>query len=160
MKKKFRKKPIEIEAEQYIPGKPCEGVTECPNQIIFSRDGKLFYLQANGMRADCWLSVEPGGNSYPFSMYEIKSGDRRSAIDGDTLVERYLTYMREDNDSPFKMAKVSLDKLPPPYAYVTTIHGQNTQVVEGDWIVPEMTDPTKHYPVKPDVMEKTYDPVE
>lgn len=41
--------------------------------------------------------------------------------------------------------------------YVVTIHKQNTKVVIGDWIMPE-PDNVHHYPCKPDVFEKTYEP--
>jgi hypothetical protein len=42
--------------------------------------------------------------------------------------------------------------------YVTTIHGQRTTIVDGDWIIPE-PDGEHFYPVKPEVFESTYDPV-
>jgi len=38
---------------------------------------------------------------------------------------------------------------------VTTIHGQETRVILGDWIVTE-PDGIHHYPVKPDVFKATY----
>ena len=43
-------------------------------------------------------------------------------------------------------------------AFVTTIHGQKTRVVEGDWIIPE-PDGKHFYPVKPDIFEATYERV-
>lgn len=42
---------------------------------------------------------------------------------------------------------------------VTTIHGQQTDIVEGDWVLPE-SDGEHFYPCKPDIFEATYDPVE
>jgi DNA methylase len=35
--------------------------------------------------------------------------------------------------------------------FVVTIHGQRTPIEYGDFIVQESTDPTKHYPCKPDI---------
>jgi hypothetical protein len=45
------------------------------------------------------------------------------------------------------------------YGYVTTIHGQPTKVVAGDWIVTE-PDGIHHYPIKPDIFEKNYEEIE
>ena len=42
--------------------------------------------------------------------------------------------------------------------FVTTIHGQQTIVEYGDRIVPE-PDGVHHYPVKPEIIEKNYEPV-
>jgi len=41
---------------------------------------------------------------------------------------------------------------------VTTIHGQKTKVVEGDWIITE-PDGKHFYPCKPDIFEQTYEEV-
>lgn len=41
---------------------------------------------------------------------------------------------------------------------VTTIHGQKTVVISGDWIIPEPM-PGRYYPCKPDIFEKTYEPI-
>ncbi len=41
---------------------------------------------------------------------------------------------------------------------VTTIHNQETKVVEGDWVITEPNG-INHYPCKPDIFEKTYEPV-
>lgn len=42
--------------------------------------------------------------------------------------------------------------------YVTTIHGHDTPIVDGDWIVPE-PDREHFYPIKPEVFEANYEPV-
>jgi hypothetical protein len=42
---------------------------------------------------------------------------------------------------------------------VTTIHGQLTDVVSGDWIITE-PDGKHHYPCKPDFFKATYELVE
>lgn len=44
------------------------------------------------------------------------------------------------------------------FGEVTTIHGQQTDVIEGDWIITE-PDGIHHYPCKPDIFEETYEPV-
>jgi hypothetical protein len=38
-----------------------------------------------------------------------------------------------------------------PRAYVITIHSQRAFLAPGDWVCQEPTDPTRHYPCKPDV---------
>ena len=43
--------------------------------------------------------------------------------------------------------------------YVVTAHGQETIIVDGDWIIPE-PDGRGFYPCKPDIFEKTFDPVD
>lgn len=41
---------------------------------------------------------------------------------------------------------------------VTTIHGEPTPVVEGDYVITEPTNPERHYPCKPDIFEKRWGP--
>lgn len=41
--------------------------------------------------------------------------------------------------------------------YVITIHEQPTEVAPGDWIITE-PDGIHHYPCKPDIFEKRYEP--
>ena len=43
--------------------------------------------------------------------------------------------------------------------YVVTAHGQEAEIVDGDWIIPE-PDNRGFYPCKPDIFEATYEPVE
>jgi hypothetical protein len=43
--------------------------------------------------------------------------------------------------------------------FVVTIHGQETTIVDGDWIIPE-PDGVHFYPCKPDIFQKTYDRVD
>lgn len=42
--------------------------------------------------------------------------------------------------------------------YVTTAHGHEAPIVDGDWIVPE-PEGRGFYPVKPDIFSATYEPV-
>jgi hypothetical protein len=42
---------------------------------------------------------------------------------------------------------------------VITIHGQVTPVIDGDWVVKE-PDGIHYYPIKPDIFEQTYKPLE
>lgn len=42
--------------------------------------------------------------------------------------------------------------------FVVTIHGQETKIVDGDWILPE-PDGKHFYPCKPDIFEQNYEPV-
>lgn len=46
-----------------------------------------------------------------------------------------------------------------PEFYVVTTHGQITWVAPGDWIITE-PDGEHHYPCKPDIFEKSYDPID
>lgn len=43
--------------------------------------------------------------------------------------------------------------------HVITIHGQETAIVDGDWIIAE-PDGEHYYPCKPDIFEATYEPVD
>lgn len=43
--------------------------------------------------------------------------------------------------------------------YVITAHGQETTIVDGDWIIPE-PDGRGFYPCKPDIFKATYEAVE
>ena len=45
------------------------------------------------------------------------------------------------------------------FGRVTTIHGQETQVVEGDWIISE-GDGIHFYPCKPEIFAQTYESAE
>ena len=135
-----------IDAQQYLVGSSVPGVTERPAELVFSASGKHFYLSAAFDRlADCWLPVEEGGEAFPFSMYEIKIGERRAATPDDPLTKRYLSYLK-------------VEAIPDPYAFVTTAHGDKTRVVSGDWIIPE-PDGRGYYPCKPDIFEATYEAV-
>lgn len=45
--------------------------------------------------------------------------------------------------------------------YVVTIHGQETNIEPGDWIIIEPgSDGTRAYPCKPDIFEKRYERME
>jgi hypothetical protein len=44
------------------------------------------------------------------------------------------------------------------FGEVITIHNQRVRVVEGDWIITEPNG-LNHYPCKPDIFEKTYEPI-
>lgn len=43
--------------------------------------------------------------------------------------------------------------------YVVTTHGQETTIVDGDWIIAE-SDGNGFYPCKPHIFEKTFDCIE
>jgi len=43
--------------------------------------------------------------------------------------------------------------------WVTTIHGQQTVVSDGDWIIQE-PDGKHFYPCKPDIFKQSYEPIE
>lgn len=44
--------------------------------------------------------------------------------------------------------------------YVVTIHGQETEVIPGDWIILEPgSNGATSYPCRPDIFERRYEPV-
>lgn len=43
--------------------------------------------------------------------------------------------------------------------FVVTIHGEKASVAPGDWIITE-PDGEHHYPCKPDIFDKRYEPAE
>jgi len=152
---KFRKKPVVIDATQWFPGIAIDGVQQIDPEIIFSRDGKHFYLtgRINGtaegpfkvMGADAWLPIVDGdGDILPFAFWEVKSGDRLKAAMSDPLVVKYLAYMKADN-------------LSEPYGIIDTLEGKMT-VSPGDWIITGVKG--EKYPCKPDVFDATYEPAE
>jgi hypothetical protein len=148
---KFIRKPVEIEAEQYFHGKPCQGVKVTNPEVIFSLSGKHFYVtHCNPMPRD-WLSLEKKDDglyeALPFAFYEVKSGERQPVSESNAQLVKLYTEV-------FQLGQ------PVPYAWIETIHkGQTVQVQEGDWIIPE-PDGVHYYPCKPDVFEQTYERVQ
>ena len=59
---------------------------------------------------------------------------------------------------PLPFRNVPACFLGPDGWYVTTIHGQDTFIADGDWIIPE-PDGKHFYPCKPDIFEATYEAV-
>lgn len=143
--KQYRKKPVVIEAVQYIIGNNIpEGVNVTKPEIIFSKDGKLFY--PSHTNSNEWLSLDKNKDgkydSYPFVFYEIKSGDRKPLNEYYNLFEIYQ-----------KCFNVNIPK---EYAWIETLEG-NMKVSEYDWVIKGVNG--EFYPCKPDIFEKTYEPV-
>jgi hypothetical protein len=67
-------------------------------------------------------------------------------FDGETLIKGVYRRPQAEN--------ASIER-----PFVVTIHGQETFVKKGDWIVPE-PDGVHYYPIDPAVFEATYEPVE
>lgn len=61
-------------------------------------------------------------------------------------------------DNPLPFADRCACKFDGERWFVVTAHGQETTIVDGDWIIPE-PDGRGFYPCKPDIFENTYDPV-
>lgn len=66
----------------------------------------------------------------------------------------------------FKLSELPLPFSPEPVCclgpngwFVTTIHGQDTPIEDGDWIILEEGGHWEAYPCKPDIFEMTYEPV-
>lgn len=94
---RFRKKPVVIEAEQWIPGQ---------NDAL---------IEAIGM---------------------VNHGDRETTV-------------KSDDGQRFKV--------PAGYGLIPTLEGAHV-VTPGDWLITGVNG--EQYPCKPDVFEKTYEPVE
>lgn len=45
------------------------------------------------------------------------------------------------------------------YGFCVTVHEQQTRVDPGDWVVVEPTNSERHYPVKPDIFERRWEPI-
>ena len=123
----FRRKPQIAEAIQWFPGVAIAGVRQHDPEIVFSRDGELFYLSALGhppdwRRAEVWLAVDPEDKAqYPFALYHVNSGERMPAVATHRLVRRYLEFM----EWPY---------LPPSYGYLESLPGRG-MVHEGNWVI-------------------------
>ncbi len=67
-------------------------------EIIYSRDGKLFYTMPRGVRPRDWMALEKDAEGkyqcYPFAFYEIKSGRREWVSHSHELVKRYASLYR------------------------------------------------------------------
>lgn len=128
---KYVRKPVEVEAEQYFNGKEIKGVNITHPEIIYSLDGRLFYL--SHCDAKDWLSIEKVKKedgekyySFPFYMYEVKSG-KRELVDVDSnLAQLYLSIFNLD--------------WPVPYAWVVDKKGKSITVKNGSWVVFESED--------------------
>lgn len=172
---KFRKRPIEVDAEQWFPGKAVPGVQLVGTKIHYSVDRSLYYVTRSGCQPDCWLTVvpDPGEVSaedaakasmfrqigqfrtpedgvysrmkYPFAFNEVKSGPVEDLSEDATL---FLDYA----------ATCEWLKNPGPTAFVTTIQGRNVEISPGEWVIAE-PDGVHFYPCKADVFEATYEPV-
>lgn len=143
--KQYRKKPVVIDAEQYIVGHPPEGTNVTYPEIIFSRDGKLFYPSHTNCQE--WLSIDKNEDgkhiTYPFAIYEIKSGERKFIEDCPELLELYQ--------------KCFNVKTPKEHVWIETLEGA-MKVSEYDWVIKGVNG--EYYPCKPDIFEKTYELVE
>jgi len=148
---KYRKLPVEVEAEQFFFGKEIDGVKVTSPQIIHSLDEKLFYVTHTD--AKDWLSKEkvqkeyeeiPKYDSLPFSFWNVKSG-RKEFINAENehLVKLYVD-----------LYKI---KYPKPYAWIETIHqGQTVTIENGDWVIKE-PESDKLYPCKDEIFKKLYE---
>jgi len=174
---RFRKKPIEVEAEQWFPGKEVPGVTLKPTEIHYSSNRTLYYVTRSGDRPDCWLSVatKPGEvspeDAAKAGMFrqigQFKTDDGRvysrdrypftfNKVSGKEIVEP----ISEDTDLFLDYASTcEFLREPKPTAYVTTIQGQRVEIGPGEWVITE-SDGVHHYPCKPDEFERIYEPVE
>lgn len=138
---KYTKKPVEIEAVQFI-GQDVEGVRVNHPEIIRSIDEKLFYI--TGCDARDWLSVDKKEDgkyeALPFMEYEVKSSKKRELANLEhPLVKLYMECFG------FTELKTS--------AYIDTLEG-TMEVKLNDWVITGVKG--ERYPCKPDIFEMTY----
>lgn len=164
----FRKLPVLVEAEQWFPDHPVEGVVEEQTQIVFSSDRAWYYIERASDRCSKWLSVATfdekfetgpldggfeikptGGETYyrktkPFQFWKIRSGRKELVSEDSDLFKDYA-------------AAEEWEEGKPPGGRMKTMMGW-MDVAAGDWIV---IDAAGHkQPISPDEFEKEYEAVE
>jgi hypothetical protein len=170
---KFRKKPVVIDAEQWFPGKDIPGVRVVYPEVIFSQDGKYYYVDhlTKGNKVDCWMEVER-------HMGEVPEELKHSSFEGYGEVwpkGGSATYYRKMLPFAFytlragEKKKATLDDNLVkdyaainhweninliPYAWIKTLEGDH-KVSPGDWIITGVKG--EKYPCKPDIFEQTYE---
>jgi hypothetical protein len=171
---KFRKKPVEIKAEQYEPGTDIDGVIIKSDEIVFSSDRKYYYIARPKSMARHWLSVEKFPGTVP---EDKKNGGLWDKVMVQITLKTGEVYYREEMD--FAMWSVKGRTFTEPadldsdlyldyiasmgwprereiYAYIETLEGRH-EVTPGDWIITGVKG--EKYPCKPDIFEETYEPV-
>lgn len=148
---KYRKKPIVIEATQWM--KPGDHFAVEPRnaEIVFDCAGNYYYVshcdQAVPM-ATAWLAVHPegdiakkNGQVLPFELYEVKSGKREPVAVRSDLLARYMSFSGWSHG-------------PGDMGYIKTLEGGHI-VTPGDWIITGVKG--ELYPCKPDIFAATYE---
>lgn len=73
--------------------------------------------------------------------------------------DEVMQFMKENHGHKVNYENAEALALRTGVISITTMHdGQKVDVVPGDWIIPDGK-PNTFYPCKPDVFEKTYEPV-
>jgi len=143
---KYRKKPVVVEAEKF-EGQEIEGMVLVKPKLIFDKHGELFYLQGEGNMAKDWLTVKKDKNgkyeSFPFSFYEIKSGEIRDTCRSEELGNIYCNVF-------------GWKTFPRPTGLIKTLEGSMI-VSWGDFVIKGVKG--EFYPCKPDIFEETYEKV-
>lgn len=184
----FRKKPVVVEAVQWFPPgdeqhSPNPAIDLGTARIHYSGDRKLYYITRGAERPTAWLTVAKtpgevpdskktlGGlgpfplqitmtttgevwwrESYPFNFWSIDGErdehGRQKNLEGETI---------DENDDLFLDFAVHMGwGKYPQKATIRTLEGV-MEVSPGDWIITGVNG--EKYPCKPDIFEKTYEPV-
>ena len=138
---KFRKKPIIVDAEQWLPGSKIQGVREIPVTAVFSVDGEWYYIEGEGVRPTSWLHTKEN-EAKPYAFWSVQIGEKRAISPNDDLYRRYAKRENWHNEAR-------------AYGLLETIEGRET-VESGDWIITD-ADGFKGR-CKPDTFEKMYEP--
>ena len=151
---KYRKKPVAIEAVQWLQSGDHPEVEDRIPLIIFDRAKNYFYISHSDNDLPipkCWTAIDfhsevakKNGPVLPFAFYEVKSGDTAPASKYPTLYDRYCVYMK-------------WVRKPRSLGYIKTLEGGHI-VTPGDYIIRGVKD--ELYPCKPDIFEMTYEPVD
>lgn len=175
---KYRKKPLEVEAVQWFPGKEVEGVRLAEAEIIYSADEECYYIRQGNQPARHWLGKRQLDGPVPEALkkdrmigwMEFREWDRQPHRMNRTYHRKLLSFAFWSVDTGDRQPIATDDPRYLDYAatekweqraeaYVITIHEQQAWLDPADWVITEL-DGKHHYPCKPDVFEMTYEQIE
>lgn len=156
--KKYRNKPIEVEAIQYQPKVDIIGVEVIEPEFIYDEFGEFYYPSCdNGPRScDCWLSLKTYPTESDARLVANKLGGAFAEVmgvktnDGREYVRIVLPFsfwkVREGSRKPIDAQsdewldyalhlKWHEDHIPRGRAFVKTTDGGKRRLVAGQWIV-------------------------
>lgn len=113
----------------------------------------LFRKKPIAVEAHQWFK----NGDHPMDFSDRDNADRRPQLEG--LVVRYFRHP----DVPGNDVCPSCGRAMYQHGWIDSVNTLNPSgctVCPGDWILPELSDPTKFYPCKPGIFSATYEPVE
>jgi len=172
----YRKKPLEVKAEQWFPGKEVHGVHFATAETIYSIDRQHFYIRHGTHNPLHWLGVRELEGPVPEGLkkhrdigwIEFAAWDEQPHRKGRTYHRKALSFdnwklgshpipQSVETDDPFYLDYATTQGWDQrDDAYVITIHGQQAWLAPADWVITE-SDGVHHYPCKPDEFEVIYE---